>query len=1100
LKQTTYTIPSREEILAIFRQAGSPLDSGAVARALQVDPEAEGVLTRRLNAMERDGQIRANASGEYQLTDHSSFVSGRVSAHRDGFGFVIPDEGGDDLFLPDKEMQKVLHGDRVLARVIGTDRRGRPEGTIVEVVERANTHIIGRLLQEDGVWKVAPEDKRIGQDILLANRPDKAKAGQVVSVELVEQPSRFKQPTGRIVEVLGELDDPGMEIEIAVRKFGVPHVFSAAALKQANKLPNEVRDIDLGERVDLRDVPLVTIDGADARDFDDAVYCEPVKIGRTRGYRLLVAIADVSNYVKPGDPLDDDAIERSTSVYFPRRVIPMLPEKLSNGLCSLNPAVDRLTLVCDMVVSEDGEVGAYQFYPAVMHSAARLTYDEVATILGNTQGPEAGRRPGIVPHLLHLNEVFRALLKARQERGAIDFETTETYIVSNAMGKIEKILPRTRNDAHRLIEECMLAANVCAADFLIRHDQPSTFRIHAVPTEEKLNQLRTFLKQAGLNLGGGTTPQARDYAELMTRIKERPDATLLQTMLLRSMQQAVYSPDNVGHFGLAYEHYAHFTSPIRRYPDLLTHRAIKAVLKGKKYEPTGIDLSKLNTTISNSARKQAAKDKADGKQKDPKDLTVWDALGVHCSANERRADEASRDVENWLKCYYMQDKLGEEFTGVISGVTPFGIFVQLDELFVEGLVHISGLGTGDYFQYDEARHELRSDRTGKAFKLTDQVTVQVARVDLESRKIDLVLAQPAADKAALPAPLERARALAQEALTEKEPKESRRRKRNRNKNKGNREQNPVADEAQTWPIPADAAALDADDAVDEDVTASDESPDDVVFVPPSRSSRRRKARAQRAEAARAAEAGNAGASVPAAAEVAPPPPPPAVEPAAVEPPVAAPVEAAPVPAEPAPAPAPKKKRAPKRVVEEAVAPLQEPVPAPALAPAPEPVAAPAEQAPKKKRAAKKAPQEAAALAPEPAPVPAPAPEPVAVPAAPAAPAEPAPKKKRAAKQAPQEAAVPAPAAAAAPEPEPAPAEPAPKKKRAAMPAVLAAPAAESAPAEPAPKKKRASSKPAEPAVQAVVAGPAKKAAAKKAVAQQAVAKKAAAKKAAPKAK
>jgi len=1072
LKHPTYTIPSREEILGIFRQAGSPLDSGAVARALQVDPEAQGVLTRRLNAMERDGQIRANASGEYQLTDHSSFVSGRVSAHRDGFGFVIPDEGGDDLFLPDKEMQKVLHGDRVLARVIGTDRRGRPEGTIVEVVERANTHIIGRLLQEDGVWKVAPEDKRIGQDILLAGRPDKAKAGQVVSVELVEQPSRFKQPTGRIVEVLGELDDPGMEIEIAVRKFGVPHVFSAAALKQANKLPNEVRDIDLGERVDLRDVPLVTIDGADARDFDDAVYCEPVKIGRTRGYRLLVAIADVSNYVKPGDPLDDDAIERSTSVYFPRRVIPMLPEKLSNGLCSLNPAVDRLTLVCDMVVSLEGEVGAYQFYPAVMHSAARLTYDEVATILGNTQGPEAGRRPGIVPHLLHLNEVFRALLKARQERGAIDFETTETYIVSNAMGKIEKILPRTRNDAHRLIEECMLAANVCAADFLIRHDQPSTFRIHAVPTEEKLNQLRTFLKQAGLNLGGGTTPQARDYAELMQRIKERPDATLLQTMLLRSMQQAVYSPDNVGHFGLAYEHYAHFTSPIRRYPDLLTHRAIKAVLKGKKYEPTGIDLSKLNTTLSNSARKQAAKDKLEGKQKDPKDLTIWDALGVHCSANERRADEASRDVENWLKCYYMQDKLGEEFTGVISGVTPFGIFVQLDELFVEGLVHISGLGTGDYFQYDEARHELRSDRTGKAFKLTDQVTVQVARVDLESRKIDLVLAQPAQEKAALPAPLERARALAQEALTQKEPKESRRRKRNRNKNKGNREQNPVADEALTWPIP-----VDAEEASDEEVTASDESPDDVVFVPPSRSSRRRKARAQRAEAARAAEASNAGASAPAAADV-PPPPPPAVEPAPVEPPVAAPVEAALVPAEPAPAP--KKKRAAKRVAEEAAAPLQEPAPAPA--PVPEPAAAPAEPAPKKKRAAKKAPQEAAVLAPEPAPVP--APEPVA------APAEPAPKKKRAAKQAPQEAAAPALVPAPAPEPPPAPAEPAPKKKRAAKPAALEVPAAEPAPAEPAPKKKRASSKPAEPAAQAVVTAPAKKPAAKKA----------AAKKAAPKAK
>jgi ribonuclease R len=828
LKHPTYTIPSREEILGVFRQANGPLDSGALVRALQVNPEAEGVLSRRLNAMERDGQIRANPAGQYQLTDHSSFVSGRVTAHRDGFGFVIPDEGGDDLFLPDKEMQKVLHGDRVMARVVGTDRRGRPEGTIVEVVTRANTHVIGRLLNENGVWVVAPEDQRIGQDILVAGAPGKARAGQVVSVELVEQPSRFRQPTGRIVEVLGELDDPGMEIEIAVRKFGVPHVFSSGAQKQAAKLPSEVRDSDLGNRVDLRDVPLVTIDGEDARDFDDAVYCEPVKIGRAKGYRLLVAIADVSHYVKPGDPLDDDAIERSTSVYFPRRVIPMLPEKLSNGLCSLNPAVDRLTLVCDMVVSAEGEVQAYQFYPAVMHSAARLTYNEVAAVLGNTNGPEAGRRPGIVPHLLHLNEVFRALLKARQERGAIDFETTETYIVCNPMGKIEKIIPRTRNDAHRLIEECMLAANVCAADFLIRHDQPSTFRIHAVPTEEKLNQLRLFLKQVGLNLGGGATPAARDYAELMVRIKERPDASLLQTMLLRSMQQAVYSPDNVGHFGLAYEHYAHFTSPIRRYPDLLTHRAIKAVLQGKKYEPTGIDLSKLNTTVSNATRKQAAKNRAEGKQKDPKDLTIWDALGVHCSANERRADEASRDVENWLKCYYMKDRLGDEFTGVISGVTPFGIFVQLDQLFVEGLVHVTGLGT-DYFQYDETRHELRGERTGQVYQLTGRVTVQVARVDLEARKIDLVLAQ---SQEQLPAPVERARAVAQEA---REPKPSRRR---RGKDKANgRKQGQDA----TWPVSAapEVVTPEAVAPAVETPSASDESEADIVFVPPPRRSRKK---------------------------------------------------------------------------------------------------------------------------------------------------------------------------------------------------------------------------------------------------------------------
>ena len=734
MNQPTHTIPSREDILGIFRSAKAPLDLRALAKSLKVPTEAQSVLSRRLNAMERDGQIRADG-GYFVLADQSAFIAGRVSSHRDGFGFVIPDEPGDDLFLPEKEMQKVLHGDRVLAKIVGVDRRGRPEGTIVEVVQRANTHIIGRLLNENGAWIVAPEDKRIGQDILVAGPVGKAKSGQVVSVELTEQPMRFKQPVGRVVEVLGSLDDPGMEIEIAVRKFGVPHIFSDAALKQADKLPSVVREADLADRVDLRDVPMVTIDGEDARDFDDAVYCEPIKIGRTSAYRLIVAIADVSHYVKP-----NDALERSTSVYFPRRVIPMLPEKLSNGLCSLNPQVDRLTLVCDAVITAKGEIKAYQFYPAVIHSAARLTYTEVADILGNTKGPEAARRPAIVPHLQNLYEVYHALLKARTERGAIDFETTETYIVCNPAGKIEKIIPRTRNDAHKVIEECMLAANVCAADLLIRHKHPGTYRIHASPTKEKLTQVRTFLKQVGLYLNGGDKPTAGDYAELMKKVKERPDASLLQTMLLRSMQQAVYSPDNIGHFGLAYEAYAHFTSPIRRYPDLLTHRAIKAILLGKKYEPKLSEKSVLNTNVSNATRKQQAKDKAEGKaKKSAADLTVWDALGVHCSANERRADEASRDVEAWLKCYFMQDKLGEEFTGIITGVTTFGVFVQLDTLFVEGLVHVTDLGA-DYFQYDDARHELRGERTGKRYQLTDRLTVQVVRVDLESRKIDLRLA------------------------------------------------------------------------------------------------------------------------------------------------------------------------------------------------------------------------------------------------------------------------------------------------------------------------------------------------------------------------
>ncbi len=709
-----------------------------LAAALNVKPEEMDGLTRRLNAMERDGQIKPDRAGNYKLTHSPDFIEGRVSSHRDGFGFLLPEDGSGDIFLPEKEMQKVLHGDRVQARIIGTDRRGRPEGTIVEVVSRANTHVIGRLLNENGVWVVAPEDKRIGQDVLLAGPPGKAKAGQVVSVELTEQPSRYTQPVGKIAEILGDIDDPGMEIEIAVRKYGVPHEFSEAAKKQASKLPGEVRAADLSDRVDLRDVPLVTIDGEDARDFDDAVYCEPIKIGRAKGYRLIVAIADVSHYVKPNDALDVDALERSTSVYFPRRVIPMLPEKLSNGLCSLNPDVDRLTLVCDAVITAKGEIKAYQFYPAVIHSAARLTYTEVAAVLANTKGPEAARRGALVPHLLHLYEVFQALLQARHARGAIDFETTETYIVCNAAGKIEKILPRTRNDAHRVIEECMLAANVCAADLLQRHEHPGLYRVHAGPTKEKLNQLRTFLKQIGLSLGGGDKPSASDYAELMPKIKARPDAVLVQTMLLRSMQQAVYSPENIGHFGLSYESYAHFTSPIRRYPDLLTHRAIKAILQGKRYDPKSIDTSELNTMLSPAARKMQAQDRANGKKKAEGSLAIWEALGVHCSANERRADEASRDVEAWLKCYFIRDKLGEEFTGTIAGVATFGIFVQLDALYIEGLVHVTELGA-DYFQYDEARHELRGERTGIRYQLTDRVTVQVSRVDLDARKIDLRL-------------------------------------------------------------------------------------------------------------------------------------------------------------------------------------------------------------------------------------------------------------------------------------------------------------------------------------------------------------------------
>ncbi|WP_413191498.1 ribonuclease R [Pararobbsia alpina] len=741
-----YPIPSREEILGVLRTTEAPLAANDIAEALAIKrQEREGFL-KRLAAMERDGQLRLDKRGYYQLTHPSNFVAGRVQGHRDGYGFLIRDDGQDDLFLANAEMQKVMHNDRVLARIVGYDRRGRPEGHIVEVTDRANRQVIGRLLNENGVLLVAPEDKRIGHDILITSRTQgKARVGQVVSVEITDFPSRHSQPLGRVIEVLGEIDDPGMEIEIAVRKYGVPYEFSQPALAKAAQLPDEVKGSDLSHRVDLRDVPLVTIDGEDARDFDDAVYCEPIKVGRGEGYRLLVAIADVSHYVTPNDALDVDALERSTSVYFPRRVIPMLPEKLSNGLCSLNPDVDRCVLVCDLVVTSKGEIKAYQFYPAVMHSAARLTYTEVAAVLGNTKGPEAAKRADLLPHLQNLYNVYKSLLHARQKRGAIDFDTTETYIVCNAQGKIEQIVPRTRNDAHKLIEECMLAANVCAADFMKRHKHPGLYRIHAGPTEEKLANLRSFLRGVGLTLGGNDKPHASDYAALMAQIRTRPDAQMLQSMLLRSMQQAVYSPDNIGHFGLAYDAYAHFTSPIRRYPDLLTHRVIRSILSRRKYQPEVSHDVVLNTALSPAARAmQREDDNARGRSRS--NVAIWEELGMHCSANERRADEASRDVEAWLKCYFMRDKLGEEYGGMVNGVTSFGIFVQLDSLFIEGLVHVTELGS-DYFQYDEIKNELRGERTGIRYRLSDRVRVQVSRVDLDARKIDFRLVRDTPSKA-----------------------------------------------------------------------------------------------------------------------------------------------------------------------------------------------------------------------------------------------------------------------------------------------------------------------------------------------------------------
>ena len=723
-------LPSREYMMQTLEAAACPMSEAALAAKLAINEDEQIAFERRVRAMEREGQLMRNRKGALILPNKADLVACRIEGHPDGFGFARPDtsigrDKSGDIFLDNRQMEKALHGDRVLVRITGTDRRGRPEGSIVEVTERANTEVVGRVFDEYGVRYVVPEDRRLHTRIVMASAPaapqapggrtrrprkdvqktPEVKPGQVVIAEILEQPGKRTLPVGRIKEVLGNYADPGMEIEIALRKHDLPFEFPKAVLDEAAKLPEEVViEGDLGKREDLRNLPLVTIDGETAKDFDDAVFAEALP--KNKGWRLVVAIADVSHYVRPGSALDTEATARGNSVYFPRRVIPMLPEKISNGLCSLNPDVDRLAMVCDAQIDHDGAVTQYRFYPAVFRSRARLTYNQVWSWLSAEATPVTPAHLAIQPQIQTLYALFKALHTARFKRGAIDFDTVETQMRFNEQGKIEAIVPVIRNDAHRLIEECMLAANVCAADFLEKKKQPGLFRIHGTPAPAKLEALRDFMKEFGLGLEGGDAPTGKDYGKLLDQIRERPDFSLLQTILLRSMQQAIYSPDNIGHFGLSYEYYTHFTSPIRRYPDLLVHRAIKTALKFEKMPL-------------------------------PPTEAAWEEIGLHCSATERRADEATRDVEAWLKCYYMQDRVGEVFDGTISGVTAFGAFVTLDQVYVEGLVHISELGT-DYFHHDPIRHCLIGERTKQQYRVGDRLRVKLVRADLESNRIDFV--------------------------------------------------------------------------------------------------------------------------------------------------------------------------------------------------------------------------------------------------------------------------------------------------------------------------------------------------------------------------
>ena len=702
------SLPERQDILNYLAECNKPRTLRKIADALKVEGgEGRQALSKRIKAMQRDGQIGLNRRGGYGLINKMDLYQGTVIGHPAGYGFLNIEDETDDLYLSSREMRCLLHGDRIIARLVGVDKRGRKEGSMVEILQRANHLVVGRYFEEAGVAFVSPQNKRVNQDILIPkSMGGDAQSGQYVVAEITKQPDKHTQPIGKVVETLGEHAAAGMAVEIAIRSHEIPSDWPDEVLEEVNSLTDEVKEKDKSHREDIRHLQLVTIDGADARDFDDAVYCEP----QGSGWRLLVAIADVSHYVHPGIAMDDEALNRGNSVYFPQRVVPMLPEILSNGLCSLNPKVDRLCIVCELHVSKQGEVKRHRFFEGVMRSAERMTYDKVARIIIEKNSGLRKKYKDIIPHLENLYKLYLLLNKHRQKHGVLDFRTVETYFEFDEDHGVSAIHALERNDAHRLIEEFMLAANIAAAEFLLANEIPALYRVHEVPMASKLEGLHAFLGELGLQIGGGETPTAKDYANLIGRVKDREDAHLIETVLLRSMQLAAYSEKNMGHFGLAFPAYTHFTSPIRRYADLIVHRAIRHLIRNKNAAGFRYSIKEMH------------------------------GISEHCSTTDRRAEEATRDVIQWYKCEFMQDKVGELYEGTISGVTSFGMFVELDGIYVEGLVHITALPV-DYYHFDPVGHRLNGERQGKSYRLGNRVKVKVMRVSVDDKKIDFELVE-----------------------------------------------------------------------------------------------------------------------------------------------------------------------------------------------------------------------------------------------------------------------------------------------------------------------------------------------------------------------
>ena len=701
-----FELPEREAIIEFLREAGRPLKRKQFADAFVIrDPEIRQALGRRLRAMERDGQLIRNRRGSYGLIEKMDLIKGRVIGHPDGYGFVVPDEGGKDLFLSAREMRTVLNEDRVLVRQVNVDKQGKREGALVEILERANHQLVGRFYEDSGITYVVPDNKRLNHDILIPpGDKNNAGHGQYVVTKIIHQPEKHRQAIGKVLSIIGDGLDASMAVDIAIRSYELPFEWPDVINREIDGLTEEVDSENISDRVDSRSIPFVTIDGEDARDFDDAVYCEK----QGSGWRLLVAIADVSHYVKQQSGLDDESRLRGTSVYFPDRVIPMLPEILSNGLCSLKPDIDRYSLVCELNIAANGKVKNSSFFKGIIKSAARLTYTEMSAIVVDKDNDARKKRDQLVTCLDDLYQLYQLLHAERKKQGLIDFSSLESRFEFNDEGHIESIHTVQRNEAHRLIEEMMLVANVAAGEFIEKNEIPTMYRIHATPKSEKLENVRSLLSQLGLSLGGGEEPTAKDYAKLVEVIRRRDDAQMLETVLLRSMPLASYNMENEGHFGLGFPIYAHFTSPIRRYPDLMVHRAIVHIIEG---HPA--------TTFEYSQQAMLE-------------------LAEHCSMTERRAEEASRDAVQRLKCAYMKDKVGETFSGMVSSVTSFGLFVVLDDIFIEGLIHISNLPI-DYYHFDPITHSLRGERGGKVFRLGQKLNVLLTRVDLDERKIDFEL-------------------------------------------------------------------------------------------------------------------------------------------------------------------------------------------------------------------------------------------------------------------------------------------------------------------------------------------------------------------------